>query len=154
VERRYDHTQRAPLHRLLTGLAVFMLTGLALPDAGGALDATVMIVGLAAVFFLLSLCFGHLRVHDAGDALELRFGPLPLATKRVPYAGIRAAEPARSKWIDGWGVHWVPGRGWTWNLWGYDCVELDTFGGTLRIGTDEPERLAAFLRERIAERRG
>lgn len=55
---------------------------------------------------------------------------------------------ARSKLIDGWGVHWLPGRGWTFNLWGRDCVEGNTARRRLRIGTDDPEGLANFLTER------
>lgn len=39
--------------------------------------------------------------------------------------------------------------GWFWNIWGRDCVVLHLDQGTLRIGTDDPENLEAFLRQRI-----
>jgi hypothetical protein len=44
----------------------------------------------------------------------------------------------------------VPGRGWTYNLWGFDCVRL-TFknGRTVRVGTDDPIGLAAFLQPKL-----
>ena len=62
-----------------------------------------------------------------------------------------AAEPDRSNVIDGWGIHWVPGRGWTYNLWGFDCVRLTLAGGrTIRVGTDDPRSLAQFVQTRIA----
>jgi hypothetical protein len=57
---------------------------------------------------------------------------------------------ARSSWIDGWGIHYIPGRGMTYNLWGFDCVEIDMNGRTVRVGTDDPEGLTDFLKGRIA----
>ena len=26
--------------------------------------------------------------------------------------------------LDGWGIHLSPSGGWTWNLWGFDCVDV------------------------------
>ena len=80
----------------------------------------------------------------------MRFGPLPLFRKRIPYRDIAAVEQGRSRWIDGWGIHFVPGRGWTYNLWGFDCAELRVGGRRLRIGTDDAEGLVSFLRQRTA----
>jgi hypothetical protein len=39
--------------------------------------------------------------------------------------------------------------GWVWNLSGWDCVVLQLRNGVLRIGTDEPETLAQFVRLKI-----
>jgi hypothetical protein len=55
---------------------------------------------------------------------------------------------SRSKVVDGWGIHCVVGRGWTWNLWGFDCVELRVKGTTYRIGSDDADALARFLQSR------
>ena len=39
---------------------------------------------------------------------------------------------------------------WAWNIWGRDCVVVHfRKGGTLRIGTDDAENLAAFLGSRV-----
>jgi hypothetical protein len=85
--------------------------------------------------------------------LALRFGPVPLLGKRIPYAQIRGVRAARSKLFDGWGIHWVPGRGWTFNLWGFDCVEVDMQNGkTLRIGTDDVDGLVGHLVARAPAR--
>ena len=44
-----------------------------------------------------------------------------------------------------------PSGGWTWNLWGFDCVDVYlTRGRKLRIGTDDPIALAAFLQQLTA----
>jgi hypothetical protein len=63
---------------------------------------------------------------------------------------METAEPGRTNLRDGWGIHYFPGRGSTWNLWGFDCVVLRLGGSkTLRVGTDDPEGLAAFLADRV-----
>ena len=144
----YTHTQRAPLHWLLwiTAALLVLLAAVAPADAGW---VRIMLAVLAAPVVLLAFCFQTLTVSDDGDALAIRFGPLALFQRRVPYATIRTVTPARSAWIDGWGVHWIPVRGWTWNLWGRDCVELMTDAGRLRVGTNDRAGLAAFLEQRI-----
>ncbi|MEO2024093.1 MAG: hypothetical protein ABGX05_19875, partial [Pirellulaceae bacterium] len=71
-------------------------------------------------------------------------------SKQIPYQNIATTEPGHSKFIDGWGIHYIPGRGWTYNLWGFDCVKITTTKGKVfRIGTDAPEELSAFLEEKL-----
>jgi hypothetical protein len=138
----YAHTQRAPFWLLLAALAAAAVVGGSLTDDR---VAQVALPAAATVTLLLAACFCHLTIADAGDHLAVRFGPLPLFGTKVRYDAVRAVRPARSRWIDGWGVHWVPGRGWTFNLWGRDCVEVVTGRGTLRLGTDDRAGLCAFL---------
>jgi hypothetical protein len=145
----YDHTQRSPLHFTLL-LFSALLVGIAAATPNP--FARVVMAVVALVFLVLGSAFMHLRVHDGGEALRIRYGPLPLFRRELRYADVKAVRVGRSKLIDGWGIHWIPRRGWTWNLWGFDCVELETARGILRIGTDEPRKLAAFLRKRIGER--
>ncbi len=143
----YSHTQRSPLDTLLF-IGAFAMMSLAfwLHDEAPAFYACV----LASAGMLFGAgTMGRLTVEDDGDALLIRFGPLPIFRKRIGYARITAARSSRSSIIDGWGIHWVPGRGWTYNLWGFDCVELTVDGKTLRIGTDDPEGLATFLNTKI-----
>lgn len=142
----YEHTQWAPMcwMILLPGLAVLLIAGVLSNDA---VIAPLMLVGVVLVVTAFS--FRSLRVVDEGDVLAIRFGPIPLFRKRIPYADIQAAERDRSSIVDGWGIHWVPGRGWTYNLWGFDCVRLTlTRGRTVRVGTDDPDGLARFLNEK------
>ena len=141
----YDHTQKGWLHWLLiTIAAVIVVLAVLQPDA--AIFAAI----LAPFILLLALCFCQLRVRDDGDALAVRFGPIPLFGTRVPYRDIRHAEADRSALVDGWGVHWVPTRGWIFNIRGRDCVKLDLGKRTVRVGTDDPQGLAAFVSSRIA----
>lgn len=143
----YAHTQHGPLSWILALLGV---VGCAMALASLGDPAIALISGLfGTVMLALALCFGSLTVTDEGACLLVRFGPLPLARKRVAYGAIRSAEPARSSFIDGWGIHYVPGRGWTYNLWGTECVALDVNGRTIRIGSDDSQRLACFIRTKI-----
>jgi len=142
---RYENTQKAPLYLLIAGTASVMLVAAWLiPDLIGQLSMAT-IGGLMAI---LALAFRQLTVRDEGEFLLVCFGPLPLFRRRVRYAEIESAEQARSSWLDGWGIHMSPSGGWTWNLSGFDCVDVHlTRGRKLRIGTDDPLELAAFLKQ-------
>ena len=61
----------------------------------------------------------------------------------------RQYEIGRTNIIDGWGIHYFPGRGWTYNIWGFDCVKLTLGRKIIRVGTDDAEELAKFIREKI-----
>lgn len=141
----YQHRQIGHIHWLLWAVAALAFA----LGADGHGDEVVVAMAAGVAFFALSLCFVWLNVRDGGDHLVVEFGPVSLFRKRVPYHEIDSVLPARSALIDGWGIHLVPGRGWTWNIWGRDCVELTMGTRRLRIGTDDPEGLAAFLRQRI-----
>ena len=47
------------------------------------------------------------------------YGPLPVFSESIRYSDITLVEYDRSGVIDGWGIHWVPGRRTTRNLWGF-----------------------------------
>lgn len=117
----------------------------------GELWVALMLTFMSVLFVLLGLMFAHLRVFDLGDSLSIQYGPLPLFGTSVKYADITSVAQGRSSLIDGWGIHWIPGRGWTFNLWGFDCVELELNGRLLRIGTDDPAELTRFLQGRTSE---
>jgi hypothetical protein len=145
---KYHHTQTGPIWLLLLVLGIAAGASAALLLNNDPVIAAV-VGGLSLLFLFLAMCFRSLTVVDEGDFLTVRFGPIPLFRKRIPYDRISNVEPARSSLIDGWGVHFIPGRGWTWNLWGWNCVRLTIDGGTLRVGTDDSERLADVIRSRI-----
>ena len=81
------------------------------------------------------------------------------ATDRCPCFGrgfrTRTSRPSnrgRSSWIDGWGIHWIPGRGYTYNLWGFSCAKLDVRGRTVRIGSDDADKLVEFLKSKLPQK--
>jgi len=143
----YQHTQRGYFHLALYALAgVAALFGLLRPIPIG---VKLAVLFAAVVFALIGASFATLHTRVDRDAFSLGFGPLPWIRRRIPLSTIEDARVAQSSWVDGWGIHWVPGRGWTWNLWGFDCVELRLTDGFLRVGTDDAEGLAATLQSRL-----
>jgi hypothetical protein len=104
-------------------------------------------VGL--LMFLVAASFHHLTVEDHGEELAIRFGPVPLFRKTVAYSDIESVEVGRTTLLDGWGIHMSIRGGWVWNLWGRDCVVLRLKKGILRIGTDDADKLAGFIEQRL-----
>lgn len=145
---RYEHTQTGPLDLILLAVAAAVGTGAHFSDGQPAVKYGLLF--LSAVFVLEAASFANLTVRDDGERLAARFGWLPIYRWNVRWDTIESVATSRTSLSDGWGVHWLPGRGWTINLWGYDCVELRVKGRTVRIGTDEPAELAAYIQERIA----
>lgn len=145
----YEHTQRGALHHVLIGIAVLLaiLSSLA-PQAFGPPSVWLFIIAPIA---LVSLCFTQMTVRDEGEHLAIRYGIIPLFRGRIRYAAMKSVEPARSAFIDGWGIHYILGRGLIYNLWGKDCVRITTTRGVVRVGTDDVEGLVDFLENRIRE---
>ena len=145
MQSPYEHTQQGPLVLVLLPLCAGTIVG---ASTVGEPLLRVLLVCVGAVFAVLGAMFSRLTVRETGEALDVRFGPLPLAGTRLRYDSVRAVRRARSRLVDGWGIHWLPGRGWTFNLWGFDCVEVTTDRGLLRIGTDDPDGLLQHLERR------
>lgn len=147
----YDHTQRGYWH-----WGFYAIGALELTAPWFARDeewwVTPLLLGVAALMFVLAMSCHHLRVFDAADHLAVRFGPLPLMGTRVRYDAITSAEPGHTIWLDGWGIHYVPWRGWTYNIWGRDCVVVGLGKKTIRIGTDDVDNLLAFLQTKLKPR--
>jgi hypothetical protein len=144
----YEHTQKAPLGSLLLGNAGVLLV--ASWFARGQPPVVAIFVAVAAVLAVAALLCGSLTVRDGGDRLVVRYGPLPLLGTRIRYADITAVQPDRTSLLDGWGIHYVPGRGTTYNLWGFGCAKLSLGKKTVRVGSDDVDGLVAFLRGKIA----
>ena len=144
---QYQHTQTGGLHHLIYAVVGMFVIGAWFVRGAPGLTAIMAITG--ALILVLAVSLKTLTVQDEGEALAVRFGPAPLFSKTIAYGDITAVEPDRTKLIDGWGIHYVPWRGWTWNLWGFDCVKLTLGRKVLRIGTDDVENLVAFLQGKL-----
>lgn len=142
---KYDHIQNGYLHLILIASAVFT-AALAFVSA----PETIPFLLILALFLaLVSFCFKTLRVKDEGSRLSVSFGPIPFFKRYIDYSEISGLEKSRSSIIDGWGIHYTPGRGWIWNLWGRNCICISMGDRRLRIGTDDPESLIKFLDKKI-----
>jgi hypothetical protein len=106
-----------------------------LPGAGGPL------LPILAVVLLL---FGTLTVEVDREQIRLRFG-IGVVRKRIGLDEVGAWQAVRNPWYCGWGIR-LGSHGWTWNVSGYDAVEVSLADGRrFRIGTDEPDALVSAL---------
>ncbi len=96
----------------------------------------------AGVILLVALClFASLTVEIKDRTIICYFGP-GLIRRTIALSDIREVRPVRNSWFLGWGIRWMPGRYWLWNVSGFEAVELTlTNGKQFRIGTDEPDSL-------------
>jgi len=149
----YWHRQAAPLCLLLYVLAaVFLSIGWGARHSP-AISLVLPISGL--LMLVLAGAFHHLTVADEGEVLAIRFGPLPLFRTAIRYDDMRRVEIGRTTLLDGLGIHLSLRGGWVWNIWGRDCVVLHLRnGGIFRLGTDDAENLAGFIKTRIEEEDG
>jgi hypothetical protein len=137
----YRHTQ----------IGTVVLVPLAIPTVGVLVAVTagaprVPMLALAGVFVFLMLLLGSLTVTVDHAVVALRFG-VGLIQHRLALSDIRTVRTVRNRWYYGWGIRLLP-RGWLYNVSGLDAVEIELADGRAhRIGTDEPETLAAAIEQ-------
>ena len=139
----YEHTQTGPWKYL--GYLFALILAPAIWAASDEPMAVLTLGGAALLVILLCEGFSRLTIRDDGDRLAVVFGPPPVWRTQIFYRDIESVEPDRSTFLDGWGIHWLPGRGTIYNVWGYDCVRIKTDRRTVRLGTDDVDTLVAFL---------
>ncbi len=148
---RYEHRQEGPWHVVLMVASVLVLC------SAWPLRSCAPVAGAGMLLFLalwFRLMFRCLVVRDEGEYLAVNFGPRPLIRRRFAYDAITSVEPGRLSWIDGWGIHWMPGRGWIYSMWGFGCVKIQLGTKTIRIGSDDVEALVGFLKQVIKPPKG
>jgi hypothetical protein len=155
----YEHTQKGnPLFYWGIPLisVVFVLVLFATIKAtAGKLDSiatgilTLTPAGIVPLMFFAGLFLSRLTVWMDTEFVRIRFG-FGTWRKKFRLDEIQSTAVVGNNWLMGWGIHWI-GSGWLYNIAGYDAVEL-TFknGKKARIGTDEPEKLAAAIQTAIS----
>jgi len=104
-----------------------------------------LVVAFTVGLTLLVLYFSRLEVTVDDGNVTAAFG-LGKPHRVIPVVTIASAAVVRNRWWYGWGVRRAP-SGWLYNVWGLDAVEIVTDGGSsFRVGTDEPEELAAVIK--------
>lgn len=137
----YSHTQPGTVVRLAISVPV---AGLLVVGMTGVWQAFVP----ASLFILVLLVFHSLTVQVDELAIGLSFG-IGLIRKSILLDEIAAFQPVRNRWFYGFGIRYTF-RGWMWNVSGLDAVELTyTSGKRFRIGTDEPQKLAAAINQAL-----
>jgi hypothetical protein len=140
----YRHTQIGwiLLAALAAGAGVVVF---AAGKTGWSMPASVVLTLLITV----ALLFCTLTVKLNGGLIECHYGP-GLIRKYVPLATVRGVRTVRTAWYQGWGIR-LTSEGWLFNVSGLDAVEVELSDGKrIRIGTDEPQALAAAIRARLS----
>jgi hypothetical protein len=140
----YRHTQIGwvLLAALAAGAGVVLF---ATNKTGWSTAASVVLTLLTVVAVL----FCTLTVRINGGLIECRYGP-GLICKYIPLATVRGVRTVRTEWYQGWGIR-LTSDGWLFNVSGLDAVEVELADGKrIRIGTDEPQVLAAAIRGRLS----
>lgn len=147
----YQHTQKGGFW-FYAAIIVFPLIYLWLLVSAGTrqvLDAEkIAFVMLPILGGFLILMMSGLTVTIDDLSIQIRFGP-GVFWKTYSLTKIADCQQVRNGWWWGYGVRWYI-EGWLYNIAGMDAVEI-TFnnGKKIRIGTDEPEKLALAIKEAI-----
>jgi hypothetical protein len=103
-----------------------------------------VVFGVCLPAFLLTL---NLRVRVSQDEIQLRM--FPIWSRTIPLDDVqecraRAYRPLLE--YGGWGIRWMPGRGWVYSVSGKQGVQLSLASGKpLLIGSQRAERLAEAI---------
>ena len=144
MNREYEHTQfgYVILGAVLGAGLLGWLPTLLMESAGYGFWVSMCVLGIAG------LLFSSLTVRITEDKLIWYFGPR-FWKNTLPLSAIEQVEPVRISPWNGWGIRMLS-DGWLYNVSGLDAVKIETTDGdVIRIGTDEPNRLANTLREAV-----
>lgn len=138
----YQHTQTGWLIIGALGGSFAVVIGMLL--MGNLSLFSPLIIGIIAFFGLLYLLFYQLTVTVDDEEIVVTLG-VGWIKKRIALKDIDHCEIVKNPWWYGWGIRLTPG-GWMFNVSGLKAVQLHLkSGGGFRIGTDEPNELAAVI---------
>lgn len=136
----YEHTQVGRSLILGLGAIILFMAVMAVSSA----ELRVLFIAAAGVAVTLVLMW-KLTVRVDGNTLRASFGP-GLIHKEVPLAEIKSAEPIRTGWSAGVGIHYTR-RGWLYNVAAGDAVAIQLRSGKqFCVGTDQPTELVDAIR--------
>ncbi len=111
--------------------------------------ATAGLVLLALTSAVLLLTLSSFTVDVGEGRVEWRFGKLGWPRWQVALGEIERVEVTTTTFWEGWGIRKTR-TGMLYNASGNQAVRLTLQSGrTLRLGSDEPERLASFIAARL-----
>jgi len=139
----YQHTQFGTA--LVAALLLSIVVAAMVFSMNGWDSVTILALSILVICILL---FYSLNVEIKAGVIRCRFG-IGLIRKKFILAEINDAQSVINKWYYGWGIRLTP-HGWLYNVSGLYAVEITLRSGKkYRIGTDEPERLAAAINDNL-----
>ena len=141
---RYEHTQRGTWLMVIWAVSVLRIL-VGIKRKGLTAGRFIALSGNT----LMLVTFSNLHVEVDDQALELRFKP-GFVSRRLPLSEIESCEVVSNRWYWGWGVR-LTSHGTLYNVGGLRAVEVCLQSGRrVRVGSDEPERLAEAVRAGLA----
>jgi len=112
-----------------------------------------LLPGLVILALVLLFGFSSMSIVVSDQAVMARTG-IGLVRRTIALASIAGVEVTRSRWYEGWGVHWTR-RGMLYNVSGFGAVRVTLVDGrSVMLGTDDADRLASIIRLALARRAG
>jgi len=143
----YSHTQALWLLWLISLPITAGVGALLVAEKGAAAWPGVAVLVLVMAGALLVL--GSLTVEVGEGRVAWRFGVFGWPRWKLPVEQIVGVEVTTSTLLEGWGINRTK-TGMLYNAHGLQAVRLQLRDGrTLRLGSDEPERLAGFIAARL-----
>jgi len=139
----YRHTQKGKVLGAAIGIAVVLLfISIWLSGSLQSIQTIILLILLAGWGLFYSL-----TVEIKDGILKCHFG-MGVLQKQIHLSEVQEVRNVRNPWYMGWGIRWLPGRYWMWNVSGFQAVELVFRSGRrFRIGTDEPSALVQAILE-------
>lgn len=143
MKKTYEHTQIGYATLSLLALGIALVTFWLVVKGFTWLGFLLLVV-----LDLSLILFSTLTVVVRDGLLELTFGP-GIYHKRITLSEVQHCDVTRNPWFFGWGIRWIPG-GWLYNVSGLQAVVLLMRNGRqYRIGTDEPQKLLAAVKQAL-----
>ncbi len=137
--KQYKHTQIGYFLLIVYSIAVLFVGYLNIMTNFNPFALASLIIVLIALGI-----FTRLTVTVDDQMIKVQFG-LRIIRKAFRLNEIEAYRVVKNPWYYGWGIRFTP-RGWLFNVSGFSAIELQMKNGkTYRIGTDDPDNLAAAL---------
>ena len=137
--KQYKHTQIGYFLLIVYSVAVLFVGHLNIMTNFNPFALASLIIVLIALGI-----FTRLTVTVDDQMIKVQFG-LRIIRKAFRLNEIEAYRVVKNPWYYGWGIRFTP-RGWLFNVSGFSAIELQMKNGkTYRIGTDDPDNLAAAL---------
>ncbi|MFL6500263.1 MAG: hypothetical protein ACJ8LL_06045 [Candidatus Udaeobacter sp.] len=138
---RYEHTQ-------IGHVIIWSLLAVILIVNGGLLGPHPRLLAASIILLVCLVLFYRLKITIDDETLCASFGP-GIIRKRIRLVDIVGCDPIRIRWWYGWGIHLTP-YGWLYNVSGFDAVGITLRNGKkFAIGTDDPHKLTAEIRDAI-----
>ncbi|MDE2147263.1 MAG: hypothetical protein KGJ24_11300 [Burkholderiales bacterium] len=151
AEYAYERRQWLRVLWLLLPLLAVVTSWRHLAGIGrGPMPLPAALISLAGPALVL-LVMGCFTVQLDAKTLRWRFGFVGWPRWQVRLAEITAVEVTRSRWTEGAGIRRTC-QGWLYNAAPGGAVRISLRSGKVfRLGSDEPERLAAMIRRRLPQ---